>query len=121
MNNFFCFVQILKERPVDLLLTGDAENSDIESDDGLPSIFAYLKKSPQSSSNTNSDPLSSSKRRVVVSKEVDLAIEKLIEELIEYYLFSWYKPLLQHSNPQDETEAQLLPTESVNQLKSVLK
>lgn len=57
---------------------------------------------------------------MVVSKEVDLAIEKLIEELIEYYLFSWYKPLVQLSNPTNEIEERL-PTESVNQLRQVLK
>lgn len=113
------FVTTQKLQPIDLPLLCDSDNSDDENDEGVNAVFPYLKKSSPTS-NINNDPLSNSKRRVVVSKEVDLAIEKLIEELIEYYLFSWYKPLVQLSNPKDEIE-ELLPSLSVNQLQKVLK
>lgn len=106
-------------QPIDLPLNCDSDTSDDDNDEGVNCLFPYIKKSSPTS-NSNTDPLSSNKRRVVVSKEVDLAIEKLIEELIEYYLFSWYKPLVQLSNPKDEME-EMLPSISMNQLHKVLK
>lgn len=88
---------------------------------GLPSSSSSLM--------ANNDPLINSKRRVVVSKEVDIAIERLIEELIEYYIFTWYRPLLQrgqgtctnNSQAQDASQGERISDESLQQLRSVLK
>ena len=41
---------------------------------------------------------SSIKRRIVVSREFDKAIQDIVDELLKYYVFSWYKPLIKHDS-----------------------
>ena len=46
------------------------------------------------------------KRRVIVSKEIDLAIERLIVKLTDHYIFSWYEPLIVNSSPTTQISIQ---------------
>ena len=106
-----------KERKVQVAIneTSDGKKNIENNNNNLP-IF--------SSSTTNNN---NTKRRVVVSKEVDIAIEQLIEELFEYYIFSWYQPLIfipnHHSSSiiPGEKNLETLSIESIDQLKLVFK
>lgn len=68
------------------LLQLNQQSDELIQDDNLRRLIDLSKKETAS--------IRSANNRIVVTKNIDLILHRLLDNIIEYYILSWYRPLI---------------------------
>lgn len=67
-------------------MQSDQHSSDVQQESEIEKLIELSKKSTASIRDANN--------RIVVTKNIDLLLHRILDNIIEYYILSWYRPLI---------------------------